>query len=191
MKAPPLFGLAVQGRGRSLPLPMREVWLLDPHDPLSVLASRLTRWIAERPGLWLVAQGGAAAVLLTVAAARLDLRLAGVALIGPAPWVGRRDRLGLPDAPLPFPLLLAGERPVPLALARAWSAIAAPDPLTDPDRFLSVLAAQAGRGGRQPSISAKARSDLASSTEEIASRTSSMVARTAQVASSGQSVQGR
>lgn len=185
-----LISLAVLGPGTSRPLPFacNQMWLLDPHDPLEVLFPRLARWISETPEAWILAQGGAAAVLLALSAARLDLRIAGAALIAPRPWDGRRDQLSLPDAPVAFPLLLVDGGRLPSALTSTWSAETAADPFTAPEAFLAALAR---RSALQASTAAKARRLLASSTEEMASRTSSIVARTAQVDSSGQSVQGK
>ena len=147
------------------------------------------------PGLWIVAQGGAASVLLHLASTRLDLQIAGAVLVAPRSWTGRRDRLALPEVPLPFPLLLAeregGGLPISPALAHAWAARPVPNPFAQGPAFRAALSALTGSRGAQPSTAAKSRRDLASSTAEIASRTSSMVSRTAQVASSGQSVQAR
>lgn len=171
------------------------------------LLGQIAAWAEAHPLGWLTASGPAVALLIKVASERLDLRIAGAALVSPQDWPGLRGGVVLSEAPLPFPSVLfsegAGGSAVPLRerqLAAAWHARAGgllPEggPLNSP----VMQAMMAERMTRLTPLfqaadsvgwAIKADRDLESSTAAIASRTSSMVRRTVQVASSTQSTQG-
>jgi uncharacterized protein len=98
-------------------------------------AARLAAAIAEHPYAWLVAHGTGVLLVARVAAARLDLRIAGALLVAPsdpeAPAAGPRLRPFAPVslAPLPFPSTVIASRTDPhmrlrraRTLAAAWGA---------------------------------------------------------------------
>lgn len=184
--------------------------LLHPAHPLGRVKDQIAGWVEAHPLGWLTATGPAVAVLVQLAAERLDLRIAGAAFVAPQDWRGSHGGAILAETPLSFPCVLfpsANDGLVAMHLRRlaaAWHArIAEGLPVAGPLDDAAMQAMMAERLVQLgPALQAavttsgsagtamKADRDLESSTAAIASRTSSMVRRTVQVASSVQSAQG-
>lgn len=202
----PVLNLWRMGQPRPTAWP-GEVMVLDPWVAPAGLMARIASWVQANPLGWLVASGPAVALLIRVAADRLDLRIAGAALVAPQDWHSLHGLLPLAEPPMPFPTVLfpqdASGQTASLRerrLAQAWqSRLAGALPASGPlsarvmqeimaDRLLRL--GQTSQAAASDGSAMKAVSDFESRTAAIASRTSSIVRRTAQVVSSGQSVQG-
>ena len=181
--------------------------LLNPSHPPALVKDQIIAWVEAHPLGWLIAKGPAVAVLIQIAAERLDLRIAGAALVDPQDWLSAHGGVVLSETPLSFPCVIfpCATRSVAVSLrlrrlAAAWHARVAdllPErgPMESPlmqammtDRLASLRPAL--QAADSAAWATKADRDLESSTAATASRTASIVRRTAQVASSTQSVQG-